>query len=42
LVYFGRENTGSLDRHVFFRKDRIGDSALVEFLTMEPATCSTR
>ena len=41
LVYFGRENTGSLDRHVFFRKDRIGDSALVEFLTTEPAICPT-
>ena len=42
LVHFGRENTGSLGRHVCFRKDRIvGDSALVEFLTMEPAICPT-
>jgi hypothetical protein len=38
----GRENTGSLGRHVCFRKDRIvGDSALVEFPTMEPAICPT-
>jgi hypothetical protein len=38
----GRENTGSLGHHVCFRKDLIvGDSALVEFLTMEPAICPT-
>jgi hypothetical protein len=43
LVHLAARTQARFDRHVCFRKDRIvGDSALIEFLTMEPALCPTR